>query len=59
MQLRPVVENRVWQKEELLPRDELVRLQATRLRSIVEHVAQGFGVAPEIIGKLNRVAAHL
>jgi len=39
MATTPVVENRIWQRAELLPRDDLARLQAARLRDIVSRVA--------------------
>ncbi|MBA4388731.1 MAG: phenylacetate--CoA ligase [Verrucomicrobia bacterium] len=39
MARKPVIENRIWQKEETLPRDELRALQLKRLRSMVAHVS--------------------
>jgi phenylacetate-CoA ligase len=40
MSQSPVVENRVWQREELMPREDLRRLQAARLREVVSRVAR-------------------
>ncbi|MGQ9663282.1 MAG: phenylacetate--CoA ligase, partial [Kiritimatiellia bacterium] len=38
MKARPVIENRIWQPEECLPRPQLEALQLARLRALVERV---------------------
>ena len=58
------LENRVWQKAELTPREDLVRLQAARLRACVERCANvpfyreqfaGAGVTPDSIRSADDV----